>query len=453
MITQLMSVEAQPQNRLKAKVTTAQTAVASYQSVNTKAAALKNAGDALSQLSTWRSIKATSSSTSVTASTSSNLNSSTGSLTFNVTALASKQSTTMKVSTTLVDSDNDGKTDNPTPLNVPDSITLTKGTYDSNGVFTGSGTPVSIDISADKSAAGIAKAINAAGAGASAYVMKTGDDEGVLQINSSASGAANGFQIDGLDTAGVNGESPATTYAKDATLEVAGGGGTSYTVNSSTNTFSNLMAGVTLVVSKEENNVTVDVANDNGAIADKFQALVDSANAMLSEIGNQTAYDPSTKKGSPLTGDFAVRDMSQKILSGVSTGLSWKTQKDAGEDVSAKIKSLKELGIELDSTGQLSFDRARFLNTYTTDPARAKEAGMALGDKFEALGDAMTTNLKSVITGRNNEITSLNDQIDNWDVRLKAKREALQKQYSDLEVSLGKLKDQSNWLSGQLAGL
>ncbi|MFD0519766.1 flagellar cap protein FliD N-terminal domain-containing protein [Paractinoplanes durhamensis] len=115
MITQLMSVEAQPQNRLKAKVTTAQTAVASYQSVNTKAAALKNAGDALSQLSTWRSIKATSSSTSVTASTSSNLNSSTGSLTFNVTALASKQSTTMKVSTTLVDSDNDGKTDNPTP--------------------------------------------------------------------------------------------------------------------------------------------------------------------------------------------------------------------------------------------------------------------------------------------------------------------------------------------------
>jgi len=69
------------------------------------------------------------------------------------------------------------------------------------------------------------------------------------------------------------------------------------------------------------------------------------------------------------------------------------------------------------------------------------------------MGDAMATSLTSIITGRNNEISGLNDQISDWDVRLAAKREALQKQYADLEVSLGKLKDQSSWLSGQLAGL
>ena len=69
------------------------------------------------------------------------------------------------------------------------------------------------------------------------------------------------------------------------------------------------------------------------------------------------------------------------------------------------------------------------------------------------MGDAMATSLTSIITGRNNEISGLNDQISDWDVRLAAKREALQKQYADLEVALGKLKDQSNWLSGQLASL
>ena len=59
----------------------------------------------------------------------------------------------------------------------------------------------------------------------------------------------------------------------------------------------------------------------------------------------------------------------------------------------------------------------------------------------------------AVITGRNSEIDLFNTQISDWDVRLASKKEALQKQYADLEVALGKLKDQSSWLSGQLAGL
>ena len=459
LITQLMQVEAAPQDRLKTKVSTAQTAVTSYQSVNSKVAALKSAGDSLGQLSSWRAIKATSSSANVTATTSTNLNAATGSLTFNVTSLATKQSTTMKV-TTFTANDPDGKFDDPVPLT--DAISITKGSYDENGVFTDAGVPVSIDISKDNSPAGIAKAINAANVGVSAYVMKTGDSEGVLQLTSSASGAANGFKIDGLDTKGVGGESPATTFATDAALEVSGGGGTKYTVNSSTNTFTNLMAGVTLTVSQEENNVTIDVSNDTGSIADKFQAMVDAANATLTEIGTQTAYDPSTKTGSPLTGDFAVRDMSQKILSFISRGLSYddpawvRPVPDSvppSKPTQIKFGTLAQIGIELDGTGQLTFDRAKFNDAYAKDPGAIQAAGIGFGDQVEAMGNAMSTNLTSVITGRNNEITSLNDQISNWDTRLAAKREALQKQYSDLEVALGKLKDQSSWLSGQLAGL
>ncbi|WP_433371096.1 flagellar filament capping protein FliD [Actinoplanes sp. CA-142083] len=456
LISQLMTVEAAPQTRLKTKVTTAQTAVTSYQSVNSKTAAFKSAGDTLSQLSTWRSIKATSSSSTVSASTSNNINATTGSLTFNVTSLATKQATTLPVNTTLYAKDPDGKVDDGVPITSSPTITVTKGTYDSNGVLVGTGTPTTIDISADQSATGIAKAINAANIGMSAYVMKTGDNEGVLQISSSASGTANGFAITGLETAGLGGVAPATTWAKDAAIDVTGGGGTTYTVKSSTNTFTGLMAGVTLTVSKEENNVTVDVASDTSAIADKFQAMVDAANAALSEIGTQTAYDASTKKGSPLTGDFAVREMSQKILSVISRGVDWSAEKKATPpvDTTAEIHTLKDLGIELDgSTGQLKFNRDTFLDTYASDPARAQKAGMRFGDTVEALGDSMNTNLKSIMLNRNNEITGLNDQISNWDIRLAGKREALQKQYSDLEVALGKLKDQSNWLSGQLAGL
>ncbi|HET6153352.1 MAG TPA: flagellar filament capping protein FliD, partial [Marmoricola sp.] len=393
-----------------------------------------------------------------TASTS--LNATSGSLTFNVTSLASKQSTTLPV-TTFVDGDNDGKLDTtPTPITGATSITVTPGSYDENGYFNASGDPKTVDISQDQSASGIAKALNAAGAGVAAFVMNTGPGEGVLQITSSKSGAGNGFQIDGLDGTGLGAASPATTPATSATLQMTGGGGTTYAVNSDTNTFTGLMAGVTITVSKLEDNVTVDANSDVGAVANSFKAVVDAANAALTEIGNQTAYDPSTKTGSPLTGDFAVRNMSQTILSSISLGLSYPNDKfDPNQPESGtnpkniNFGSLKKFGIELSDSGTLTFDQNAFTDAYNNDPAGIQKAGMALGSQFKATADTMNTSLTSVITGRNSDIDSLNDQISDWDVRLSDKRQALQKQYSDLEVALGKLKDQSNWLQGQLAGL
>jgi flagellar hook-associated protein 2 len=460
MIKQLMQVEAAPQTRLKTKVASAQTAVSSYQTVNSKVSALKGAADSLSQLSSWRSIKATSSSTTVTATASTNLNATSGSLTFDVTSLASKQMTTMPVQT-FTDGDGDGKLDTkPVAITGATSITVTPGSYDTNGVFTSSGNPKTIDISADQSASGIAKAINAAGAGATAFVMPTSPTDGVLQITGSKTGAGNGFQIDGLDGTGTSGASPASTYASSAALQMTGGDGTKYSVSSDTNTFTGLMAGVTITVSQKETGVTIDASNDLSAIASKFQAMVDAANGALTEIGNQTAYDASTKQGSPLTGDFSVRNMQQQILSAVSQGLSYPDPKFTPDPNNPSAKAdtipfgtLKKFGIQLDSTGQLTFDSAAFTAAYNADPTKIQQAGMALGDQFEKLSGNMSTNLTSVITGRNNEIDSLNTQISDWDVRLSAKQQALQKQYSDLEVALGKLKNQSSWLSGQLAGL
>jgi flagellar hook-associated protein 2 len=58
-----------------------------------------------------------------------------------------------------------------------------------------------------------------------------------------------------------------------------------------------------------------------------------------------------------------------------------------------------------------------------------------------------------LIKRRNESIAALNDQVEAWDARLATRRSALQRQYSALEVALGKLKDQQSWLSGQLAGL
>jgi flagellar hook-associated protein 2 len=434
LISSLMQVEAAPQDRLKTKVTTAQAAVTSYQSVNSKLSALKSAADDLGHLSTWRAVKPASSSTSVTATAVGGTNNATGTIAFDVVHLAKGQISTARVDPTAA-------------LDVPDSLTIQIG----------SGTPVTIDVSANKTAQGISDAINAAGVNVKSTVVTTGGAQNVLQLTGTKTGQANAFTVAGLENVGLVTAVP----AQNAELQVGGteaeGG---YTVTSDSNTFTGLMAGVTLTVGKEEKGVTVSVASDVSGIAAKFQTLVDAANAALSEIGAQTAYDASSKKSSPLTGDFTVREMSGSILSFVSRGLSWDdpTWVDDPNDPNDKAStvpfgSLSQLGIQLDSSGKLTFDKDKFTAAYNADPARIQTAGIALADQVESLAGKQSDSITAVITGRKNEIDSMNSQIDNWDIRLAAKREALQKQYSDLETALSNLKSQSTWLSGQISSL
>ena len=455
MINQLMQVEAAPQTRLKTKATTAQKAVDAYLSVKSKVDSMKSAGDAVGQLSTWRGIKATSSSSSVVATAVAGAtDTATGTTIFDVKSLAKSQISTTKVPITGDIMNGDQLTIDVGPLADPTaekhkSTTLTI---------------------TDKSAKGVAEAINKANLGVKATVITTGGNENVLQLSGAKTGAAQAFTISGLDKTSNGAPLMNVATATDARLEIGGGDtdanadgyADGYVVTSSTNTFTNLMPGVTLTVSKLEDGVTIGATADVDGIADKFAALVDAANAALAEISKQTAYDPATKKGSTLTGDFGVRNMTQSILSTVSQGViypnpAYDTKKKPEDQPEVKptisAGSYAKYGIEIGDGGQLKFNATKFKESYAKDPVAFQEVGMEIGGVFETLGDKQATNLKSTMTGRKNEIDNLNVQIDNWDVRLAARRLALQKTYSDLEVSLGKLKEQSNWLAGQLAGL
>jgi len=454
LINQLMTVEAAPQTRLKSKATTAQTAVDAYQSVNTKVAAMKAAGDDLGQLSTWRGIKATSSSSSVTATAVKGTNTATGTTQFDVKSIAKNQITTAKV---------------PAAGNIMSGAMLTIDVGPLADPDPDKHTSTNLTVT-DKTAAGVAAAINAANLGVKAMVITTGGGENVLQLSGAKTGTDHAFTITGLDQLSNGAPMTEVATAADARLEIGGGDADAnldgfadgYVVTSSTNTFTNLMPGVTLTVSKEEDDVTVNATADVDGLAAKFQALVDSANAALSEIGTQTAYDAGTRKASTLTGDFSVRTMAQTILGTISRGVIYPNpdydvdlapEDQPGVPTTLTAGSYSKYGIQLDSTGKLTFDADAFKKSYAEDPIAVQKIGTEIGGVFETMGTTMSTNLKSTITGRKNEIDSINDQIDNWDVRLAARRLALQKQYSGLEVALGKLNSQSTWLAGQLAGL
>ena len=61
--------------------------------------------------------------------------------------------------------------------------------------------------------------------------------------------------------------------------------------------------------------------------------------------------------------------------------------------------------------------------------------------------------MQGLIQRQTESISDLNDQVSAWDVRLDLRKSALQLQFSNLEVALGKMKSQSSWLAGQLASL
>jgi flagellar hook-associated protein 2 len=216
-------------------------------------------------------------------------------------------------------------------------------------------------------------------------------------------------------------------------------------MSSSTNTFTNVIPNVTFTATAAQTGVTLTVSNDVDSIANKMQALVDAVNAANSQINTSTAYNTTSQKGSPLTGDSTVRELQSSMLSAVSQGYSG-------------YGSFKQFGLQLDSSGNLTFDKAAFVSAYNANPSAVQDGvsnGLAatFDDIATKASDYADGSLTTAIQSHNNTVSSLNSEISDWDSRLTDKQAALQKQFADLETALGQMKDQSNWLSSQLAGL
>ncbi|MFC7528106.1 flagellar filament capping protein FliD [Actinoplanes sp. GCM10030250] len=454
LIGQLMQVEAAPQNRLKAKVQTAENTVASYTSVNGKLFSLKGAADTLGQLSTWRSIQASSSSSGVVATATGGTNSASGVTTFDVVSVATAQVGTVQFPKDTADG-TDGSTELSFEFGTPPA-----------------GTPIKVEIGADKSPAAIASAINSTkGLPVRAGVVTTSTGDVILQLSSTKSGTDNAFSVTGLSTSPITVIAPADAMIRVGSLDTTDPMNPtltpgSYEVKSSSNTFTGLLPGVSVTITKPETGVTVTAQADVAGIAEKLQALVDAANAALDEVSAQTAYDPTTRKGSALTGDFMVRQLSHTIMSSVSGGLSYANPKyvkpadgsGLPEESPGNMKlnvfgSLAQVGIQLDRGGKLTFNAGKFTTAYNADPTKIQEAMIGLADNFEEQTSKQSLVVTKVITGRRLEIDNFKSQISNWDIRLAARQLTLQKQYTNLETALGNLKNKSNWLAGQLGGM
>ena len=419
LINSLMAVEAIPQSLIKNKAATVQTGISALQGLNTAVADLATKAGKLSDPKSLELYSASSSSAKVTTVVGAGAKS--GAVDFTVSQLAQTQ---VSVSKNLA------------------AWPYTTMTVTGEGGQAITVTPLTSSLD------DVVSAVNLSGAGIVASKVSVGGGEYRLQFASSKTGVAGGFSIADPDgTAGLT----KVQSAQDAQIKLWAGTAAEATLSSATNTFADVLNGVSITVSEVSAAPTrVTVARDNAQISKAASDLVSSVNGVLAQIATKSAVVSSTDtSGNPVTsggvftGDSTVRTVNAAILAAASQPLNG--------------KSPSELGISVTKTGTMEFDATKFGDALAKDPAGTMAAVATIAgrvaDAAKQASDPSTGLLSTKIKGQQSTAKDYTDQIADWDDRLEMRRTTLQRTYSALEVALSGMKAQSSWLSSQLAGL
>lgn len=429
LIDQLMNLERAPVRRLETRRTDIQNSIKSFNELNDKFKAIRTAADALTSTLDWAARKVSSSNEAVATATVSG-SAQTGSLSFNVTALASAHSVVSAstvAGTAAVVADGTDFTVN--------GVTVTAADY-------GTGTLTEV-----------VDAINAADAGVTAAAVQVSPGQYRLQITSETSGDASDFTVTGTGLTAALGAFGIVTDGSSAVATI-GTGPAAYEVRSDSNTFADVIPGVTFTA-HSTGAVTLTVGNDGEALADKVAKLVEAVNEASKYILDRSKYDKSTEKAGVFLGNSMPARLRDDLVNAVIDAVPGSALVGAS------------VGITTDRTGAITFDRAKFLEAYDTDPAAvegffganvvADTADDGLAERVSLVAEAATAintgRISLAISSRESEVTSIDDRIDQWDIRLELKETSLRRMFTSLETNLSTLQQQGNWLAGQLASL
>lgn len=438
LINSLMSVEGVPQTLLKNKLTDTNSFISSLQTINGLVQTLATKAAAAGKAASLDVFGATSSSSGVTVTA--GTTAAAGSVAFTVGATAATHVGVTGAMATWAASAS------PITLVGADGTTTTV-------------TPASGSLD------DAASAINKAGAGVTATKVAAGTDtDGAklyrLQLTATKSGSAGAFQVYRGSAADVTAGTATdvlaqpgaavVTQGRDASITLWAGTAAAQTVTSTSNTFSDLLPGVSVTVSQTTTDpVTVTVAQDTAKAQAVASGLVDALNAVTAYYASNTAVTSTTSptsgttstKAGVLVGDATTRDVLQRLTSTMSTPVNG--------------KSPSSIGIVITRSGDFTFDADAFQKALTTDPqgtqAMLSAVAANVGAAATAASDKYTGSITTSITGQQSVAKDLTTQIDSWTDRLTDRRATLQRQYSALETSLSKLQSQSSWLAGQLA--
>ena len=456
-ITSLLNVEKQPLSKLQTTATAMQTRLSAFGQMQSLVSTFRDAAAKLDQASAYAVTKAGSSDAASVAASSTD-KAVPGSYSVAVTALSSTQST---VSTA-------GQFAASTSLVGTGSISIRLGTWAAGQTaFTAkSGSQdIVIPIGASESSLGaIRDKINAAAAGVSATLI-TDSTGSRLALQSTKTGAENGFKVSIIDADGTNNDNTGlsrlgfdpTAGAAQTTLTQSAANAQAtingIAVTTAGNTLTDVVDGITFTLNK----VTIapaiiTVASDTGAIKAMLDKFVEAYNGLSSFLASATRYDPSTKSGALLQGDA------------LTTGLQTQLRALVGQPGSASTQyaTLSRIGLEFQKDGSLKLDTVKssaalanlpeltlaMSNVNVSNPANNGFA-KKLADWADGLlaSDGRlpgkTKSIQSQIVSNQKDQARFNDKLAQIEARLR-------KQYTTLDATMSKANSLSQYVSQQI---
>src|SRR3954470_19952660 len=270
-----------------------------------------------------------------------------------------------------------------------------------------------------------------------------------------------------------------SSLAEDGTRAV-GGLDSEYWVDSgahkfsSSNVVTDAIPGVSLTLkgtTSVSGPVTVTVgapAADNTNITNKVKAFVDQYNSTLdfirSKLDEKKVANPQTtadqQKGL-LNGDTMLEGilsqlriaMTNAYAPGNPTTLD--QMNEIGVSTGSAFGSLNQDAIK----GKLVFDSAKFSTALAADPSSVKNLLSGTSGFGQAIDDLLSPTLQaggtmaSRLSAEDAKQRTLNDQIASMDVLLQKKQDTLKAQFTAMETALQQSQAQGQWLTGQLAAL
>lgn len=361
-VSQLMSVERQPINKLNVKEANYQAKLSAYGTVKGAVSSFQSAIQSLGSASNFQTLKATPSDATVF-SASATSSAVAGTYSLKVTSLAQAQKLVA-----------DGKPSSTAAIGTGtitfDFGQITGGSFDPvTGKYTGaafgsngSGTKSVVIDSSNNSLQGIRDAINAEQMGVTATIINDGDATNPyrLVLSSDSNGLRNSMKISvtggdgnlaswvahdpGIDGAGQ--KLAETVTAQNAEFEVNG-----VAVSKTSNTVSDVIPGVTLTLAKEAATpVSLTVARDTATASSSISSFVKAYNELAATLKNLSAYDAASQKGAILQGDSTVRSLQSQLRSMLSTPVT---------GTSGTLTTLSDVGVTFQKDGTLAVNQTK----------------------------------------------------------------------------------------------
>jgi flagellar hook-associated protein 2 len=324
------------------------------------------------------------------------------------------------------------------------TTTLASGTFD---LSVGGGTANTITIdSSDNTLTGLASAINNQNLGVTASVV-TDANGARLALVSQSSGAAGDLSVTNASSGLSFGFTKAAT-GTNASLAVDG-----VPVSSASNTVTGALTGLTLNLNGAAPNTTVNisVAPDTSAVTNAVTSFVNDYNTLIGQVNTEYAFDTSTNSGGPLQGDSTV-EMLQSTLLG-SGGYT------AGG--SSAVNTLADLGITMNDDGTLTLNSSTLNNAISNNYSAVQTFLQGDGTGTNGFASQFATQLGNLtnpvegafsvdLSGYNATVSSLQDQINDFQTYITAQQTMWTAQYDQMNVTLQELPEQQEAIQAEL---